>query len=351
MGNTNTELEQLMSDVDNIDQGNFDDDEETTQVNDQEEQTVQQPEQTSEEQEQDVDEDMQNVINNKQKETKKQPKSAKVDTNQQQIQPNQHPQGQDLVDVEGKVIAKAGAERRFYEEAQRLRRSQQHFTQNVLPQIKEQYNAMEQELNAYKQVVDGFKASDLSPQDIQSGFDFVRQWKKNPTEVVKFLLTNLQSSGINVDIEGMQPSINAEAIKQMLDAKLAPFVAEREARVQAQEQEQQVTNEYNSFVQKYPDSVVHDKTLAFMVRNDPSLTPELAYYKLKNFYLQKGLDFSVPLEVLAQQKPNETVPQGLPKAPTISENVVKTTRQPHVAGVNEGFKNIIREAMEESGLK
>ena len=55
--------------------------------------------------------------------------------------------------------------------------------------------------------------------------------------------------------------------------------------------------------------------------------------------------------MLAQQKPNETVPQGLPKAPTISENVVKTTRQPHVAGVNEGFKNIIREAMEESGLK
>ena len=88
-----------------------------------------------------------------------------------------------------------------------------------------------------------------------------------------------------------------------------------------------------------------------MVRNDPSLTPELAYYKLKNFYLQKGLDFSVPLEVLAQQKPNETVQQGLPKAPNISENVVKTTRQPHVAGVNEGFKNIIREAMEESGLK
>lgn len=351
MGNTNNELEQLMSDVDDIDQGNFDNDAETEQVNEQEAQPVQQPEQNSEEQEQDVEEDMQNVINTKQKETKTQPKQAKVDNNQQQVQPNQHTQGQDLVDANGNVIAKAGAERRFYEEAQRLRRNQQHFTQNVLPQIKEQYSAMEQELNAYKNVVDGFKASDLSPQDIQSGFDFVRQWKKNPVDVVKFLLTNLQSNGINVDIEGMQPSINAESIKQMLDAKLAPFIQEREARVQAQEQEQEVAQEYDSFIQKYPDSIVHDKTLAFMIRQDPSLTPELAYYKLKNFYLQKGLDFKVPLEVLAQQKPNEQVQQGLPKAPNISENVVKTTRQPHVAGVNEGFKNIIREAMEENGLK
>lgn len=351
MGNTNNELEQLMSDVDDIDQGNFDNVAETEQINNEETQPVQQPEQNSEEQEQDVEEDMQNVINTKQKETKTQPKSAKVDNTQQQIQQNQHTQGQDLVDADGKVIAKAGAERRFYEEAQRLRRNQQHFTQNVLPQIKEQYSAMEQELNAYKNVVDGFKASDLSPQDIQSGFDFVRQWKKNPVDVVKFLLTNLQSNGINVDIEGMQPSINAESIKQMLDAKLAPFIQEREARVQAQEQEQEVAQEYDNFIQKYPDSVVHDKTLAFMIRQDPSLTPELAYYKLKNFYLQKGLDFKVPLEVLAQQKPNEQVQQGLPKAPNISENVVKTTRQPHVAGVDEGFKNIIREAMEENGLK
>ena len=137
----------------------------------------------------------------------------------------------------------------------------------------------------------------------------------------------------------------------MLDAKLAPFIEEREARVRAAEQEQEVTREYDAFINKFPDSVVHDKTLAFMIKNDPSLTPELAYYKLKNFYLQKGLNFSVPLEVLAQQKPNN-VPQGLPRTQNVSESVVEnTTKQPRVAGVSEGFKNIIREAMEENGLK
>lgn len=350
MGN-NTELEQLMSDVDNIDQGNFENEETNDTADVQDTETEQDSEQTSEEQETAYDEDMENVINPRQKQTKKQPKQAKVDNTQQQVQQQQHNQGQDLVDAAGNVIAKAGAERRFYEEAQRLRRNQQHFTQTVLPQIREQYSAMEQQLNAYKNVIDGFKASDLSPQDIQSGFDFVRQWKKNPTEVVKFLLTNLQSNGINIDIEGMQPSINAESIKQMLDAKLAPFIEEREARVRAAEQEQEVTREYDAFINKFPDSVVHDKTLAFMIKNDPSLTPELAYYKLKNFYLQKGLNFSVPLEVLAQQKPNN-VPQGLPRTQNVSESVVEnTTKQPRVAGVSEGFKNIIREAMEENGLK
>lgn len=343
--NADTELDQLMNDVDNIDAGeDVEDDETDTESSEQ----LQQSEQNSTESDEDVEDDMENVIKPKRKSTKQAKTEVKDDNIAQQVKHNP----QDLLDADGNVIARAGAERRFYEEAQRLRRNQQNFQQNVLPQIKEQYSLMENQLNAYKQVVDGFKASDLSPQDIQAGFDFVRQWKKNPQDVVKFLLTNLQSNGINVDIEGMQPSINAESIKQMLDAKLQPFIQEREQRVEAQQREQEVTNEYNNFISKYPDSRVHDKTLAFMIRNDASLTPELAYYKLKNFYLQKGLDFRVPLEELAQQKQQPNVQQGIPQAPNVSENVVKNTNgQQQVAGVDVGFKDIIRQTMAEAGLK
>lgn len=346
-----TELETLMNDVNDIESGVAPNDETDTE-ND----ANTTPNGTENETEEvDVEEDMQNVINPKTKSKKVAQKPATINTTgtNQPSQPTGQPnQGQDLIGPDGKVIAKAGAERRFYEKAVRLERDQMNFKQNVLPQIREQYNAMENQLNAYKQVVDGFKASDLSPQDIQSGFEFVRAWKKNPQDVVKFLLTSLQSNGINVDIEGMQPSINAEAMKQMLDAKFEPFIKERERAEEQARQEQEVEQEYTSFIQKYPKAQVHDKTLAFMIRQDPSLTPELAYYKLQNFYLQKGLDFNVPLEVLAQkqQQPNKVQQPNLPKAPNVGENVVES-RQHRVAGVSEGFKDIIHQTMAENGLK
>lgn len=279
-------------------------------------------------------------------------KSQEIDqtnTNQSQ-QPQQTTNlGQDLIGPDGKVVAKAGAERRFYEEAQRLRREHQHFTQNVLPEIKSQYRAMESELNSYKTMMNNFKANDLSAQDLQTGIDFVKEWKKNPQNVVKFLLTTLQSNGINVDIEGMQSSINAESISQMMDRKLRPFIEEREQRVEQQQLNDKAVSDYQSFIQQYPDSIVHDKTLAYMIRQNPSLTPEVAYYKLKNYYLQKGLDFNKSLEEIAQTPNNGA--QGLPKTPNVSANVVQNINQHDKFGANDTYQSIIRRTMVDAGIK
>lgn len=299
----------------------------------------------------DTDEDLENLFKPKKKSRKSDKESGKsgnnIDKNVQEGQQNKS-NPQDLVDENGNIIAKAGAERRFYEENQRMKREMQQFTSTVLPQIKQQYQQMENELAQYKGVVEGLHAQDLSPQDIQSGLDFVRSWRKNPKEVVKFLLTSLQSSGIDVDIEGMQPSIQAEAIKRMIDEKFKPFEQERENQRKLQQQEEDVNNEYNNFIMKYPDAVVHDKTLAFMIRKNPNLTPEVAYLQLKNYYLQKGLDFSKPLEVLAQEskQPN----QGIPSTPTVSEQVAVPKVRQKVANVNNTFKDIVRSAMTDAGI-
>lgn len=301
----------------------------------------------------DTDEELEDLFGQKKKSKKsnKKPvepsnKSEQIVQGQQQIKSNP----QDLVDENGKVIAKAGAERRIYEENQRMKRDMQQFTTTVLPQIKQQYQQMETELAQYKGVVEGLHAQDLSPQDIQSGLDFVRGWRKNPKEVVKFLLTSLQSSGIDVDIEGMQPSIQAEAIKRMIDDKFRPFETERENQMKAHQQEMEVTNEYNSFVNKYPDSVVHDKTLAFMIRQNPNLTPEVAYLQLKNYYLQKGLDFRKPLEVLAKEARTQQPNQGIPSTPTVSDQVAVPKVQQRVADVRNTFKDIVKSAMTDAGI-
>lgn len=322
---------------------------------------TQQPEENGEENEEDEefpeqisDEDMENVFKPSKKSKKKDNKVNKdingtnKDIGQEQ-QPNNNPQ--DLVDKDGKIIAKAGAERRIFEENQRMRKEMQQFHAQVLPTIRQQYQAMENELANYKGVVEGLKAQDLSPQDIQSGLDFARQWKKDPKNVVKFLLTTLQSNGIDVDIEGMNSSVQASAIKQMIDEKFRPFMEERENANRIAQQEQEVENEYNNFIQKYPDATIHDKTLGFMIRKDPSLSPEIAYYQLKNYYLRKGLDFNIPLEAYAQKNQQTTTPvQGIPQTRVVNDQVAVNKVRQRVARSSDSFKDIIRGSMEEAGI-
>ena len=299
--------------------------------------------------EEQTDEDLQNLFKVRQKSDNEQDKSVNKVDGTQQKQQQSGSRGQDLVDANGNVIAKAGAERRFYEENQRMKQEMAKFNNEVLPQIRQQYQEMQNELTQYKGVMEGLHAKDLSPQDIQSGLDFVRNWKQDPKGVVKFLLTSLQASGIDIDIDGMQTSVQAAAIKQMIDEKFAPFMKEREEAERIAAEEAEVEQNYNNFVARYPDSVVHDKTLAFMIRKDPSLTPEVAYLRLKNYYLRNNLDFTKSLEELSQVK--TTQPNvGLPQNPIISDNVATRTRQQRVANVGTSMNDIIKGAMTDAGF-
>lgn len=313
---------------------------------------IQQPQNSSqtEDTEEPTDEDLQNLFAEKQaKQNSGQDNTVNQADRTQQRQQQPNSRSQDIVDANGNIIARGGAERRFYEENQRMKQEMANFNNNVLPQIQQQYHAMETELSQYKGVVEGLKAQDLSPQDIQSGLDFVRNWKQDPTNVVKFLLTTLQASGINVDIEGLQLSSQTAAIKQMIDDKFAPFIQEREEAQRIMQEEAEVENDYNNFISQYPDSIVHDKALAFMIRKDPSLTPEVAYLRLKNYYLRNNLDFTKSLEEISlqnKQQPNT----GMPQTPRISDNIATNKRHQRIANVHTSINDIIKGAMTDAGF-
>ena len=94
---------------------------------------------------------------------------------------------QDLVDADGNVIAKAGAERRFYEENQKLKRERDHFNSTIMPQIKQEYDTMVAKINAYNETFKSMQMGDLSTEDIHLGMELIRQWKKSPEETINFL--------------------------------------------------------------------------------------------------------------------------------------------------------------------
>lgn len=253
---------------------------------------------------------------------------------------------QDLVDANGNVIAKAGAERRFYEENVKLKRERDNFNQKVLPALRQNYDAMLNKVQAYENTFASLRMGDLSNEDIQLGLELIRQWKKSPADTMNFLLTQAKRSGINIDSESN--SVNMEAINQMLDDKLQPFYAEREAYEEQQRIQAESRQIYDNFINKYPDAKIHSNELAYLIRKNPNESLDSIYYQLKMHYMQNGYDFNTPLaEILKQKQQTANNNVGF-NTRGVNQNINTTTINKPIAPINMSYDQIIKEAMKQN---
>lgn len=246
---------------------------------------------------------------------------------------------QDLLDADGNVIAKAGAERRFYEENVKLKRDRDIFNTQVMPKLRQNYDAMVARVKAYDDAMKSMQAGDLTPEDMQTGLNLIRQWKKSPQDTLKFLLTQAKSYGITIDGVG---GVDAGAINQMLDEKLKPFIQERETRIRQQQVEQQSIQQYNEFIQRYPDAEKHTDELAYLLRKNPNMSLDAVYFMLRNHYSTKGYDFNTPLAEILQKGVNNKVNMNMPHV-NPGNNVEKITQK--VAPISESYDTIIKNVL------
>lgn len=255
---------------------------------------------------------------------------------QQQNKSRKNNNPQDLVDANGNIIAKAGAERRFYEENVKLKRERDIFNTQVMPKLRQNYDAMVARVKTYDDAMKSMKTGDLTPEDVQTGMDLIRQWKKSPQDTLKFLLTQAKQYGMNIDDIG---GVDTAAINQMLDEKLKPFVQEREANIRQQQIERQSIAQYNNFIQKYPDAEQHTEELAYLLRKNPNMSLDAVYYMLRNHYSSKGYDFNTPLAEILQKRATNKINMTMPHT-NPGNNVEKVTQK--VAPINESYDSIIK---------
>ena len=268
---------------------------------------------------------------------------------QNQEQPTNKSRGnnnsQDLIDANGNIIAKAGAERRFYEENVRLKRERDNFNQRVLPALRQNYDAMLNKVQAYENTFAAMKAGDLTNEDIQLGMELIREWKKSPQNTLNFLLTQAKRNGINID--SGSNSVNMEAINQMLDDKLKPFYQEREAAENEQRIQRESRQIYDNFINKYPDAKIHTDELAYLVRKNPNESLDSIYYQLKMHYMQNGYDFNTPLaEILKQKQQTNNNNVGF-NTRGVNQNINTTTISKPIASINMTYDQIIKDAMKQ----
>lgn len=279
-------------------------------------------------------------------------KDNKIDTNINNIKQNaeqsnnkqpRNNNSKDLTDANGNIIAKAGAERRFYEENVRLKKEKEDFTNRVLPTIRKNYEDMRTKAIAYETAFKALKADDLTPEEINSGIELIRNWKKSPEDTMKFLLTQAKSYGINLD--NTTSGVDMAAISQMFDQKLQPFIQERENAIREQEIKNKSRMIYDNFMRSFPDAKIHNKELAILARKYPERSLDALYYQLKNHYLEHGYDFNTPLAEIINKtntKPNNSVAfSNIQTNQTINAQNIK---QP-IASVNRSYEDIIKETM------
>jgi len=247
---------------------------------------------------------------------------------------------QDLVDSTGAVIAKGGAERRFYETAQREKKRADDATR--------QFEALSHQLEGFKQASAISTQLGLSPEEAIAGSRIIAAYKEDPVKTIEYLLTQAKAAGHNVETLGGQ-SVDMAAIKRLIETQLAPLAEDRQKRQAAEQAEAGAQQKYDEFVAKYPDAVIHGDSIARLIERDPSLSPDAAYWRLKAIYAENGLDFSKPLSQIeteqgATSKPQSSLPSGRPRSGAVAQGMDE------LASVDTPYEDIIRQGMKEAGI-
>lgn len=268
--------------------------------------------------------------------------SADRSTDEQQQQKVNGPQ--DLVDANGNVIATGGKERRFYETAQREKQRADQYSKEV--------ETLKAQLEAINNAGTVGTQYDLTPEEVTTGAQIVSAWKDNPVETLQYMLTQAQSEGYNVDAI-VNGGADMGAMKQMLDNALSPIIGDRQQEIEIREANERATEIYNNFSNAHPDAAIHEESLSRLLQEDSNLSVEAAYFKLQNYYLQRGLDWTKSLEQLQADQDNAAVsnsntqPQP-PEGGSVSQTYVTDTA--NVADVRTSTDDIIRQAMSDAGI-
>lgn len=267
-----------------------------------------------------------------------------------------------LVDHEGNIVAAAGAERRHYERAQQ----QARYITRLERDLEEARGA-----SSLTGVLNDVPSKlGLNLQETEMGLQVIASFKKDPVATARWALQETMRMGYTLaQIVGEatqqgQPvggSMDLQAVRAMINDAVAPLVGDRATAQRQQQIDAEATRDYEAFVAKHEHAAVHDETLANMLAQDRTLSPEAAYWQLYAYCAKNGFDFAQPLrpQVLArqgqqhQQAPNGGAPQqrtnGQMPMPNGGNPVADMRSDPEMANPDDSWDTIVQQSLRQAG--
>ena len=266
-----------------------------------------------------------------------------------------------LTDAQGNIVAKAGAERRHYERVQ----AQASYITRLESELKQAKDS-----SSMVGVLNDVPAKlGLDMRETEMGLQAISSFKKDPVATARWMLQETMRLGYNLqqivggDVQG-QPnggSLDLQAVKSMIGEAVQPLVQDRTAQQQQRQAEEAAARDYDAFVAKHDHAAVHDDVLANMLQANTSLTPEVAYWQLREYASKNQLDFSKPLReqvAVRQQGGQQQQPQGnaAPQAqsqqpmPNGGAPLSDAQSQATYADADDAWDNIVNQSLREAGM-
>ena len=267
-----------------------------------------------------------------------------------------------IVDDKGNIIAAAGVERRQYERAQR----QQSYISQLETQLVEERNKRADivALNGAPEKLG------LDARETELGLQAIASFKKDPVATARWMLQETMRLGYSVkDILGADAagqagsgSLDLQAIKSMINDAVGPMLQDRTSQQQEQQAREAAQREYDAFVAKHEYADLHEDVLYNMLKDNRTLTPEVAYWQLREYAAKNGLDFSKPLraQVEARERGNERPGNAAPQAQTQQPNVAPMPNGsspsqdmrtgPTMANPDDTWDQILQQSLAEAGF-
>lgn len=234
-----------------------------------------------------------------------------------------------LTDQNGRIIAKAGSERRLFEKTARM-------TENM--QQKDQQIAQLQQQLSQVQMIGGLdKQYGLDQEDLRVGMPIIAEFKKDPVQAARNVLQMVMGMGHNLSTilgQEAKDAVEMGAIQRMLDQKLAPLQKIEQSAAQQQEAQRQqsyVEQQIREFTDSHEYATVHMDAIDNLLGRRPELTPERAYYEIRMFAMQHGLDFAKPLgpQIEALNAQNDDQQQNTRQIPVNRQTVRQQRPMPN----------------------
>ena len=201
-----------------------------------------------------------------------------------------------IVDKDGKVLAKAGGEARLWQEASRANAQVRNLTRerDNLMRERERNTAV---LENARKIAEMPQRLGVTKEDFNEGITLMGRWKADPVGVAREIVARTLTFGYNVtDILGKNAgdALEMKAITQLVNQTTAPMRQQQEHAAAQQQNMARAEEQYTAFVAKYPDAELHAEAIANLMNNS-KVNAEVAYYQVKSFALENGLDFTQPL--------------------------------------------------------
>lgn len=258
-----------------------------------------------------------------------------------------------IVDKDGKIIARAGESARHWQTASRA--------QAQVENLNRQMTVLHNERQQYQQIIAQAKEISELPQrlgvskeDYTEGMTLMSKWKADPVAVAREIVARTLTFGYNVtDILGKNAgdALEMKAIAQLVQQSTAPIRQQAETESRNQQVQQQAEQQYNSFVAKYEHADVHADAIANMMNN--GVQPVEAYFRVREFAISNGLDFTQPLapqvaQMQQRQNGQRTTDPQRRTAPMVAGNGRGTqtmmTNEPAMASADDDWGSILRSA-------